>query len=39
MRGLYMTLDQAAFINRIMQSALFGFPKSNWVDYLNSPQI
>jgi hypothetical protein len=24
--GLYMTLDQAVFINQIMQSALFGFP-------------
>jgi hypothetical protein len=26
-RGLYVTLDQAAYLTRYMQSALFGFPE------------
>jgi hypothetical protein len=26
-RGLYVTLDQAAYITRHVQSALFGFPE------------
>jgi hypothetical protein len=26
-RGLYFTLDQAAFVTPILQGALFGFPR------------
>jgi hypothetical protein len=33
-----MTLEQAAFINRIMQSTLFGFPKSLWMDHVSGKE-
>lgn len=26
-RGLYVTLDQAGYLTRFVQSALFGFPE------------
>jgi hypothetical protein len=26
-RGLYVTLEQAAYLTRFVQSALFGFPE------------
>jgi hypothetical protein len=26
-RGMYVTLDQAAYLTRYVQSALFGFPE------------
>ena len=32
---MYLTMDQAVLITRIMQSTLFGFDKSNWVDYVS----
>lgn len=30
-QGMYLTMDQAVLITRIMQSTLFGFDRSNWM--------